>query len=109
MLLPNPHARKTGWSQTRDESKITNPLTSYPKISIVTPTYQHGHYLEETIRSVLSQDYPNLEYIVIDGGSDDETVSLLERYDEQLSYWVSEPDRGHAHDLISGLDSAGAR
>ncbi|NOT63959.1 MAG: glycosyltransferase [Acidobacteria bacterium] len=106
MLLSSSPAGKTGWPWTRDESLLTNPLTSYPKISIVTPTYRHGHYLEETMRSVFSQDYPNLEYIVIDGGSADETVSLLERYDEQLSYWASEPDRGHAHALNKGFACA---
>jgi glycosyltransferase involved in cell wall biosynthesis len=103
MLLPDSPVGKTGWPWIKDESTTVGTLTSYPKISIVTPSYQHGRYLEETMRSVLLQEYPNLEYLVIDGGSSDETVGLLRRYDEQLSYWVSETDRGHAHALNKGF------
>ena len=106
MSLPDPPAGKTGWPWTPDDSRGNNSLANYPKITIVTPSYQHGHYLEETMRSVLLQDYPNLEYIVIDGGSKDETGQLLKRYDRQLSYWVSEPDRGHAHALNKGFARA---
>ena len=106
MSLPDPPAGKTGWPWTPDETQANNSLENYPKITVVTPSYRHGHYLEETMRSVLLQDYPNLEYVVIDGGSEDETKQLLERYDRQLSYWVSEPDRGHAHALNKGFARA---
>jgi glycosyltransferase involved in cell wall biosynthesis len=74
-----------------------------PKVSIVTPVYNHVKYIESTIESVLTQNYPNLEYIIIDGGSTDGTVEIIERYVGKLSYWVSEPDEGQTHALIKGF------
>jgi glycosyltransferase involved in cell wall biosynthesis len=69
-------------------------LPRYPKISIITPCYNYGKYLEETIISVLQQGYPNLEYIIIDGGSTDNSIDIIKTYQNQLAYWISEKDNG---------------
>lgn len=77
-----------------------------PKISIVTPSYNQGIFLETCIKSVLSQNYPNLEYIIIDGGSQDNSPALLQQYQPQLTYWVSEPDQGQSDAINKGLSHA---
>lgn len=66
----------------------------YPKISIITPNLNGAQYLEETIFSVINQKYPNLEYIIIDGGSTDGSIEIIKKYESQLAYWISEPDGG---------------
>ncbi len=77
-----------------------------PKFSVVTPSYNQGRFIEETIRSVLEQRYPNLEYSVLDGGSDDRTLEILQRYDAQLSFWRSEKDEGQAAAINEGFQRA---
>jgi glycosyltransferase involved in cell wall biosynthesis len=79
-------------------------MKEYPKISIVTPSYNQGQFIEETILSVFNQNYPNLEYIIIDGGSTDNSVEIIKKYADKLKYWVSEKDRGQAHAIIKGLE-----
>ncbi len=77
-----------------------------PKITVVTPTFNQGDYIERTVESVLSQGYSNLEYILIDGGSTDQTVEIIRRYEKYLTYWVSEGDRGQSHALNKGFKVA---
>lgn len=77
-----------------------------PRISIVTPSYNQGLYLEACIKSVLDQDYPNLEYIVLDGGSTDLSKYILNKYSDCFSFWRSSPDKGQYHAIQEGLDLA---
>lgn len=107
--LPPPPSDRTGWPWTVASAPLpaTQPDGSpWPRISIVTPSYNQGQYLEETLRSVLLQGYPNLEYFVMDGGSTDESVAILERYAPWLTHWESERDRGQAHAINKGLARA---
>jgi glycosyltransferase involved in cell wall biosynthesis len=78
----------------------------FPRISIVTPSYNQAAFLRKTLDSVLSQNYPNLEYIVIDGGSTDGSADILREYDARLAYWVTEPDSGQSHALNKGFSRA---
>ncbi len=76
--------------------------TSLPKISVITPTFNQGDFIGQTIESVLCQGYPKLEYIVMDGGSTDNTIEVIKKYDDQV-YWESEKDRGQSHAINKGL------
>jgi len=76
----------------------------FPKITIVTPSYNQGQYLERTIKSVLDQNYPNLEYLIIDGGSTDNSVNIIKKYQSKLFYWHTRPDDGQYQAIQTGFD-----
>jgi glycosyltransferase involved in cell wall biosynthesis len=107
--LPPPPPGKTGWPWTEESQQLPDCLpdgSEYPRISIVTPNYNYGRFIEETIRSVLLQGYPNLEYIIMDGGSTDDSVEIIKKYEPWLSYWVSEKDKGQSDAINKGFDKA---
>ncbi len=81
-------------------------MSVWPRVSIITPSLNQAAFIQEAIESVLAQEYPNMEYLVIDGASTDGTVEILKRYADRLNYWVSEPDRGQSHALNKGLAAA---
>ena len=83
------------------------PDNKWPKISIVTPSFNQGRYLEATIDSVLSQGYPNLEYIIIDGGSTDQSPAIIKAHASHLHFWRSRADEGHYCAVNEGFSSAG--
>ena len=108
-LLPGPPAGKTGWPWNIETPPLPKTMANgrhWPAISIVTPSFNQGIYLEETLRSVLLQGYPNLEFYVMDGNSTDESVQILRKYSPWLTGWVSEADRGQSHAINKGWTRA---
>src|SRR5512141_215653 len=81
-------------------------LPANPKVSIITPSYNQAQFLEASIRSVLAQDYPAIEYIAVDGGSKDNSAEILRKYQQHCAWWVSEKDKGHADALNKGFSHA---
>ena len=81
-------------------------MKQYPKISVITPTFNQGHFIETTILSVIHQQYPNLEFIIFDGGSTDNTVAVIKKYEKSIHYWVSQKDDGQADAINQGFKKA---
>lgn len=107
--LPPAPEGKTGWPWTEQTEPLPDKMadgSDWPRISIVTPSYNQGEFIEETIRSTLLQGYPNLEYIIIDGGSNDNSVEIIKKYQQYIAYWISEPDKGQSHALNKGFQKA---
>jgi len=107
--LPPPPAGRRGWPWTVASPPLPPTRATgapWPRISIVTPSFNQGAFLEETIRSVLLQGYPNLEYRVLDGGSTDGSLEIIERYASWLTSWVSEPDAGQSDAINKGFAAA---
>ncbi|HAX95051.1 MAG TPA: glycosyltransferase [Prolixibacteraceae bacterium] len=100
----------SGWPWNNDQpipkTSISGEYVLWPKISIVTPSFNQAQYLEEAIRSVLLQGYPNLEYIIMDGGSTDGSVEIIKKYEPWLTYWVSKKDKGQASAINKGFSLA---
>jgi glycosyltransferase involved in cell wall biosynthesis len=76
------------------------------KITIITPSFNQGRYLEQTINSIFDQNYPNLEYIIIDGGSTDNSIEIIKKYEKHINYWISKPDKGQSDGINKGLKIA---
>jgi glycosyltransferase involved in cell wall biosynthesis len=106
--LPAPLKGKTGWPWTEETPPSENPgdPNSWPRLTVVTPSFNQSGYIEETIRSVLLQGYPDLEYIVMDGGSTDGSVEIIRKYEKHLAYWTSEKDQGASDAIRKGFERA---
>lgn len=102
--FPTPPLNKGGWPwKITVFPEVNSGRASYPRITIITPSFNQGKFLEQTIRSVLLQNYPNLEFIIIDGGSTDNSIDIIKKYEKYLTYWESEPDTGQSHAINKGF------
>jgi glycosyltransferase involved in cell wall biosynthesis len=102
-VAPRPQARPETSEEVLAETRPENAPAIWPRITLVTPVYNGIRYIEETIRSIVYQGYPNLEYIVVDGGSTDGTVDIIRKYQKHISWWVSRKDRGVYDALNTGF------
>jgi len=105
--LPPAPGGKTGWPWTEQvDPSVYSKRNNWPKLSIITPSYNQAAFLEETLRGVLLQNYPNLEFIIMDGGSNDGSKAILEKYSPWISYWQSEKDEGQGQAINRGFSIA---
>lgn len=107
--LPSCQTNNKGWPWNKNSPRLFGTMSDgyvWPRMSVVTPSYNQGEFIEETIRSVLLQGYPDVEYIIIDGGSQDGSLKIIKKYEKWLKYWESKPDRGQAHAINKGWTRA---
>ena len=107
--LPSPSEGKSGWPWTGESAWWSDNARQgrvWPRISVITPSFNQGTFIEETIRSILLQGYPDLEYIILDGGSADGSVEIIKKYSPWISYWTSQPDGGQSDAINRGLRRA---
>ena len=105
--LPQPPDGKTGWPWIDDIQRYEFDVKAeWPLVSIVTPSLNQGQFLEQTIRSVLLQGYPNLEYLILDGGSTDTSIDIINKYSQWITYWISEKDQGQSDAINKGFSRA---
>jgi glycosyltransferase involved in cell wall biosynthesis len=105
--LPPPPAGRKGWPWTEESPSLPEKMSDgrpWPRVSVVTPSYDQSDYIEETIRSVLLQGYPELEYIVIDDGSTDGSVEIIKKYEKWLSYWTTRENKGQPASINEGFE-----
>ena len=103
MIPSMPNARSGGWRDASDQHRPPVDETRYPRVTVVTAVRNGAKTLEACIRSVMAQTYPNVEHVIVDGGSTDGTLEILERFDKDIAHWVSEPDRGIYDALNKGI------
>jgi glycosyltransferase involved in cell wall biosynthesis len=104
-MIP-PSVNKKGWPWGDQSSAFPDSMpdgSEWPKISIVTPSYNQGRFLEATIRSVILQNYPNLEYFIVDGGSNDDSLTIIKKYEPWITSWISEKDEGQSDAINKGF------
>jgi glycosyltransferase involved in cell wall biosynthesis len=98
---------KWPWKESSEQfSEFYKDDQPWPKLSVIIPSFNQGGYIEETILSVINQNYPNLELIIIDGGSHDHTTEIIKEYESHIAFWISEKDRGQSHAINKGLEKA---
>src|SRR5262245_35427784 len=104
--LPPPPAGRIGWPWTEASAPLAEAMpdgSPWPRVTVVTPSFNQARFVEATLRSILLQGYPNLELLVMDGGSKDGSVEIIKKYEPWLTHWVSEPDGGQSAAINRGL------
>lgn len=99
----------TALNQALAKARHVNDRNGLPLVTVITPSYNQGKFLERTVLSVLNQDWPNIEYIIIDGGSSDDSVAIINKYEEYLAWWVSEKDSGQTNAINKGIRRGSGR
>src|SRR5258708_19305622 len=105
--LPPAPARRHGWPwDKRPATGIAEAEAWMPRISVITPSLNQGRFIEEAIRSIVAQQWPDVEFIIVDGGSGDETLEIIKRYEAWIAQWITEPDPRQADAINKGMRRA---